>query len=1721
MKSIKKKIGISLIAVLLTCGIIAALVSHNDVKTQAAYKDDNGETPITIENKSPILDRIMEKGEKLVILEIVPYERASVFNMLAGSDKVRAKLEERKEELFKAYDWGAVADNGTVKTVYVGKNGSAVFNDHNFTISYNRINKEYVVNYPNYFLEEFLDGYHNPQALSYFSKNLEIRTVPAGLLTEEDLKDVSFIYISSFVETEQIAGFNAYIDGLVTEEQTKNSVTVGAGVYDKNGNEYTVSQSKNVWYDAFVKNDKGELVPNDMSWDMVVKLVNYIYEGNAYTKGSPIPCLINYGNPRSKTANIHKLTNLITKTSNEEGTVYTTNSQSVSTYYLDVLKNIITYEGELDGGNTDEPVIEKNISIYVSNTPNWKDISIRFRDNAGVEKSIQKLTTNEKNTDWYEIVVPYTEKINFTFTNGDSSKQTVEIKDVKDGEYWYVLEEESGDADVEIIKADKPEGWIEKEVEKPVEPERNYYLNAYGIKTGAYVSNGNAYVDWSSGNNSLIFDMKCTEAGEYTFNHVYKTMNNYLDSVYTIGKANVPDLTDNGTAGIRGIGKNGKYTVTDILKYLLGVEDNNNDPIKVLEIEPCQDYKYTYSSSDSANKKQQVVNNIMELAKALRIREYTKTDGSVAAYEAMNKCIEFKSMTVLQFNGMNEDLMSTYDIIYIGDNSGMFNYSTNDFYDNTGSKVINSVYKDSSIPFVNNIPIYNDKKLDGYVYTAFGDLIKGEQLFLGYLPSDYVDVTSYKGNNTSWEFSSKPKTTGVVASTKRMFSIDPSVTKNSDLWTPLIYGTLKSDSAKYYIVKNLRTDIGGPISSCTDYSNTLGNMRYSATDLSKRKKQEIMEYVKYGNPVILADNVYNCTNTSIYNKNGGIVYPTSQVYDFVKTYTGEGTSLKPSRTVLESGIVSSANIYSDLLISLNEYQLTVKNVTCDYLIGASWNRCPAIEYNADNAIKQTSIVTNPEKMRYSIDFNAVVGKDYMVTLVYDKNTDGKYNEEATTDDKNEVFYRTRIKADSKNETFAFEIPIPNGYNGMFSWRIIVSELNGSTEVDRGIYDGFVIIKGDKKVVKVLQLLPAGKVELNLATNETYNQLLAAAAGVINYEIIVDTMVAGDFEKLYEGDWAYTRGVDYNTEKNFIKYGRTETVTRDITNKYEVKQEVKSTETVTKYYYKKNNGINGKEYVDVDDTYTRGDNRYYWSGKKEYIVSTETTTNTTYQYYYIKDGNRVNINNVSDIKVENGKNYIYITTQEIVEAKSFGGDYSMIVIGFSDCYGEDDISDDNGALSNIIDFIGAGGSILFTHDTIAFTNNVNYGFYRKTGQDSFTTGSSSGKTKYGDKMSLDFTRRMRDLVGMDRYSVTSITDFSATSLEEAHVPKDIDGNYITEIQGFTNFWLLFRSMSSNDKTYAAAYKNGDNVYFTRDNKTTTGHESRETSGYTLGPTKNFLNYSIYNFPLTTQKADEINVGQVTCYPYKTTDSSGQISVASTHGQYNQLDLEDPDIVVWYTLSGNNNTYYGDNKGDASNNYYIYSKDNITYSGAGHSTLNSKQELKLFVNTIIKAADAGNYVPKVEILNGSKMRDADSYVIYASTLDKDVKVEFVARDDDLASRDTVSNMYSNEEDILSHIGRFNQGYVYWIDASGDKHVLIEYEPSTNRLLNGEKNSFYICDPYVNDKNTGVAYQSKEVMKACYDEYTKAGTVKLYFEAIDSKGAPGSSTATIVNHDLFDLD
>ena len=77
---------------------------------------------------------------------------------------------------------------------------------------------------------------------------------------------------------------------------------------------------------------------------------------------------------------------------------------------------------------------------------------------------------------------------------------------------------------------------------------------------------------------------------------------------------------------------------------------------------------------------------------------------------------------------------------------------------------------------------------------------------------------------------------------------------------------------------------------------------------------------------------------------------------------------------------------------------------------------------------------------------------------------------------------------------------------------------------------------------------------------------------------------------------------------------------------------------------------------------------------------------------------------------------------------------------------------------------------------------------------------------------------------------------------------------------------------------------------------------------------------------TKKVSLDNKGQITRYPYiLDEDDLKKLDIANTHQQWHQLDMDDPDFVVWYNLSDDSATetgIYSSRENDARNQYYIY-------------------------------------------------------------------------------------------------------------------------------------------------------------------------------------------------------
>ena len=127
-------------------------------------------------------------------------------------------------------------------------------------------------------------------------------------------------------------------------------------------------------------------------------------------------------------------------------------------------------------------------------------------------------------------------------------------------------------------------------------------------------------------------------------------------------------------------------------------------------------------------------------------------------------------------------------------------------------------------------------------------------------------------------------------------------------------------------------------------------------------------------------------------------------------------------------------------------------------------------------------------------------------------------------------------------------------------------------------------------------------------------------------------------------------------------------------------------------------------------------------------------------------------------------------------------------------------------------------------------------------------------------------------------------------------------------------------------------------------------------------------------LPSTKAILVNKGILTSYPHKldlnasTNMDKKVINIKTTHNQYFQLDLNAENLTPYYNMysEATDKVTEGRTIGDAMNHYYIYSKGNVTYSGSGHSNLNTgtpMDEKQLFSNTMYRAFIASNHKPEI--------------------------------------------------------------------------------------------------------------------------------------------------------------
>lgn len=245
---------------------------------------------------------------------------------------------------------------------------------------------------------------------------------------------------------------------------------------------------------------------------------------------------------------------------------------------------------------------------------------------------------------------------------------------------------------------------------------------------------------------------------------------------------------------------------------------------------------------------------------------------------------------------------------------------------------------------------------------------------------------------------------------------------------------------------------------------------------------------------------------------------------------------------------------------------------------------------------------------------------------------------------------------------------------------------------------------------------------------------------------------------------------------------------------------------------------------------------------------------------------------------------------------------------------------------------------------------------------------------------------------------------------------------------------------------------------------------------------------YEAKYGTRRAEKVNEAGVTMYPFAISD---ELLISPTHAQTFSLDLEDPSVAVWYTLAG---TYVNDGAGvdstvqvsegfaqyvssffaaspkDGMNNYFLYSKENVFYTGAGHQLITGRlkdnnDERRLFINVVVNSVTKGVTSPKLKLYNecndkDSKHDNCDDY--YVDPKDDESNDELSKTPNTLFYNKSLEMyQYNIEEDQLDVYPEFDFKAI--AGTADIKEIQVFYD-----LNYGEADNMDHSDLYVDDDN-----------------------------------------------------
>lgn len=709
------------------------------------------------------------------------------------------------------------------------------------------------------------------------------------------------------------------------------------------------------------------------------------------------------------------------------------------------------------------------------------------------------------------------------------------------------------------------------------------------------------------------------------------------------------------------------------------------------------------------------------------------------------------------------------------------------------------------------------------------------------------------------------------------------------------------------------------------------NFRFPGNDITEEKLDKLKEYIESGYPIVFADGFVNRNGGNI-TVNDFKIDNSSRMYELVE-YAIKFRQDNPSKNNV---IFEGANESLDG-VELNSLITNINLPRPEIILEKQ-----VYEKDIDVPTRVTDY-TRIDNSTLEINFKLLNkgfesdNTKFKLSLYVDSNFDGKLSGTREIVDelyydifKDNVIYKGDLTA-SNTSWYKVSYELPKNYVGVIPWKLKVEYKSGNGLKRYANVTGMGYVKrtGEKQKIKVLQIKSTEYIKSHL------NQIYAGQA---------------DFYK-------------YNASIKFFTKAQRDTVLSYWDNGVGAPAN-KMVDGVPQQFYQTRTTFDmGKG---KDSTFNE-----LLSKVDDFDIDIDSIG----AYDYIDKYDKWCQKNKNEGKNKRPEEFFDEFPIKAGETKQ----YDMLVLGFADAFQLPNVKD---CLEPIQGYIDDGKPVLFSHDCTSLTN------YR-------------GASHWN----YDFNRMIRGQVGLDRYGVLnnwalrvgtgSNKNDDYTSYNSVDYPT-IKANTSVNAMKSSELYNIAKSNAERDKN-----DKKDIAYVPRSNKTKI---AKEVQGLTYGNLilstwiKNGHNYTQKTLlkGMTafkdSKRAEQINQGQITTYPFKINEV---LDIALTHFQPYQLDLNEDedkdgesDLIVWYTLmssreEANNPSHpYNMNPRDVRNNYYIYTKGNITYSGVGHSKVTDREEMKLYINTLIAAYKAAMIPPSIKFKETGASDAAEKTVSYIS-------------------------------------------------------------------------------------------------------------------------------------------